>query len=135
MRLWTTFDYVQRDWTPAKNASLFTTVSGNSNLGALKSGLVPEKGTKAGQEDVSGGKQVETRICDRCGQRGHLKKAIPNLRRTKSGKDAATVEKDLDQGKRRIPSTIVYDQPRARTAASYGVMPLETTEHRTWNVV
>ena len=47
MRLWTTFDYVRQGWTLAKNASLSTTVSGNSNLGALKTGFVPEKGTKA----------------------------------------------------------------------------------------
>ena len=47
MRLWTTFEYVRQDWTLAKNASVSTTVSGNSNLGALKTCLAPETGTKA----------------------------------------------------------------------------------------
>ena len=47
MRLWTTFDYVRQGWTQAKNASLSTIVSGNSNFGGLKTCLAPEKGTKA----------------------------------------------------------------------------------------
>ena len=150
MRLWTTFDYVRHGWTPAKNASLSTTVSENSNLGALRTGLAPEKGTKAIPR-IRGARLVP-RVAstwkrtwkrgDRCGQKGHLKKACPNPKKMKSGKDAATTEKDLDQSKRWISSTmvdhgsiIVNDQPRARIADVDGVMSFATTEHRTYNVV
>ena len=89
----------------------------------------------ARQEGAGGSKHVETWICVRCGERGHLRKACSNPRKPKSGKEVVEAEKDLGHGKKRIASTIVDDQPQAKAAASDGVMPFATTEHRIWSAV
>lgn len=87
---------------------------------------------QSGREGATPGKTVEKRTCDRCGQVGHLRRNYPNTLKPKTSGEAAPVVKPEPSGKR-IASTVVDNQARARTAASDGVLPFATTEHRTWN--
>lgn len=82
------------------------------------------------REGTTSGKSVETKTCDRCDQKGHLRRTCTNLKRPKNGGEAAPVAKH-EPNAERIASSVVNGQPRARTAALDRVLPFATMEHRT----
>lgn len=89
------FDCVQLAWTLVPKRKFVHDRLGELQPLSLKDKLGTRevdrghKKEKAGQEGALGGKQVETRVCDRCEERGHLRKACPNPKKPKGGKKAA----------------------------------------------